>query len=92
MVNKHKSTLVLQGVNLFNYINFIVNVPSTFYLPSSLLIMKKNIKKNSVVTLNNSENAFPFVGSTSLVVIFKSVKILRIFIFSHNCVCMIVSV
>lgn len=56
MVNTYKPTLVLQGVNLLNYMNFIVNVPNTFYLPCSLLMMK-NILKNSVVTLNNSENA-----------------------------------
>lgn len=58
MVNTHKPTLVLQGVNLLNFMNFIVNAPNTVYLPPSLLIMKK-ILKNSVVTLNNSENAIP---------------------------------
>lgn len=91
MVNTHKPTLVLQGVNLLNHMNFIENAPNIFYLPSSLLILKK-LLKNSVVTLNNSENAVPLVGSTSLVVIFESVKILIIFIISYNRVCMIVSV
>lgn len=58
MVNTHKPTLVLRGVNVLNHMNFIVDAPNTFYLPSSLLIMKK-IFKNSAVTLNNSENAVP---------------------------------
>lgn len=58
MVNTHKPpTLVLQGVNLINYMNFI-DAPNKFYLPSSLLILKK-ILKSSVVTLKNSENAVP---------------------------------
>lgn len=92
MVNTHKPTLVLQGVNLLNYMNFIVNVPNTFYLPSLLLIMKK-ILKNGVVTLNNSENAVPLRRVDNiLVVIFECVKILRILFIFYNRVCMTVSV